>query len=172
MPTNRNRRRRKQRNVPELRDLQNPITEMADQRTMQELLQCPTEGYGDAIVLPQILSENFELKTGLIQLVTSNQFHGFERDDPHAHIRWFNKLTSTMKFKDVPHEAIKLMLFPFSLEGAARVWLEKEPPRSITTWEELVSKFVNHFFPPSKTTNLKNDITNFQQRFDENFGEA
>jgi hypothetical protein len=39
---------------------------MADQRTMQELLQCPTEGYGDAIVLPQILSENFELKTGLI----------------------------------------------------------------------------------------------------------
>ncbi|PWA81826.1 hypothetical protein CTI12_AA183720 [Artemisia annua] len=145
---------------------------MADQRTMQELLQCPTEGYGDAIVLPQILSENFELKTGLIQLVTSNQFQGFERDDPHAHIRWFNKLTSTMKVKDVPHDAIKLMLFPFSLEGAARIWLEKEPPRSITTWEELVSKFVNHFFPPSKTTNLKNDITNFQQRFDESFGEA
>ncbi|PWA87837.1 reverse transcriptase domain-containing protein [Artemisia annua] len=145
---------------------------MADQRTMQELLQCPTEGYGDAIVLPQILSDNFELKTGLIQLVTSNQFHGYERDDPHGHIRWFNKLTSTMKFKDVPHDAIKLMLFPFSLEGAARIWLEKEPPRSITTWEELVSKFVNHFFPPSKTTNLKNDITNFQQRFDESFGEA
>jgi hypothetical protein len=143
-----------------------------DQRTMQELLQCPTEGYGDAIVLPLILSDNFELKTGLIQLVTSKQFHGFERDDPHAHIRWFNKLTSTLKFKDVPHDAIKLMLFPFSLEGSARIWLEKEPPHSIHTWEELVSKFVNHFFPSSKTTNLKNDITNFQQRFDENFGEA
>ena len=77
-----------------------------------------------------------------------------------------------MKFKDVPHDAIKLMLFPFSLEGSTRIWLEKEPPRSIHTWEELVSKFVNHFFPPSKTTNLKNDITNFQQCFDENFGEA
>ncbi|GKC57908.1 reverse transcriptase domain-containing protein [Tanacetum coccineum] len=64
------------------------------------------------------------------------------------------------------------MLFPFSLEGAAQIWLEKEPPRSIHTWEDLVSKFVNHFFPPSKTTNLKNDITNFQQRFDESFGEA
>ena len=87
VPTNRSRRRRRQRNVPELRDPPTPITEMADQRTMQELLQCPTEGYGDAIVLPQILSENFELKTGLIQLVTSNQFQGFERDDPHAHIR-------------------------------------------------------------------------------------
>jgi hypothetical protein len=40
-----------------------------------------------------------------------------------------------MKFKDVPHDTIKLMLFPFSLEGTARIWLEKEPPRSINTWE-------------------------------------
>ncbi|GJS93699.1 reverse transcriptase domain-containing protein [Tanacetum coccineum] len=145
---------------------------MADTRTMSELLQAPTEGYGDAIVLPAILAENFELKVGLLTLVTSSQFHGFERDDPHSHIRWFNKITSTLKYKNVPHDAIKLMLFPFSLEGAAQIWLEKEPPRSIHTWEDLVSKFVNYFFPPSKTTNLKNDITNFQQRFDETFSEA
>ncbi|GJU87830.1 reverse transcriptase domain-containing protein [Tanacetum coccineum] len=109
---------------------------------------------------------------GLLQLVTTSQFHGFERDDPHSHIRWFNKITSTLKYKNVPQEAIKLMLFTFSLEGAARIWLEKEPPRSIHTREDLVSKFVNYFFPPSKTTNLKNDIMNFQQRFDETFNEA
>nr|GEZ66200.1 reverse transcriptase domain-containing protein [Tanacetum cinerariifolium] len=64
------------------------------------------------------------------------------------------------------------MLFPFSLEGAARIWLEKEPPRSIFTWDDLVSKFINQFFPPSKTTNIRNEITNFQQRFDESFSEA
>ncbi|GKB25204.1 reverse transcriptase domain-containing protein [Tanacetum coccineum] len=96
----------------------------------------------------------------------------FKRDDPHSHIRWFNKITSTLKYKNVPHDSIKLMLFSFSLEGATRIWLEKEPPHSIHTWEDLVSKFVNDFFPPSKTTNLKNDITNFQQRFDETFSEA
>nr|GEW06917.1 reverse transcriptase domain-containing protein [Tanacetum cinerariifolium] len=59
---------------------------MADTRTMSELLQAPTEGYGDAIVIPAILAENFELKVGLLSLVTSSQFHGFERDDPHSHI--------------------------------------------------------------------------------------
>ncbi|GJY23917.1 reverse transcriptase domain-containing protein [Tanacetum coccineum] len=69
-------------------------------------------------------------------------------------------------------QAIKLMLFPFSLAGAARRWLEKEPPRSILTWEDLVSKFINEFFPPSRTTNLRNEISNFQQRFDESFHEA
>ncbi|GJS11114.1 reverse transcriptase domain-containing protein [Tanacetum coccineum] len=142
---------------------------MVDTRTMAELLQAPTEGYGDAIVIPAILAENFELKHGLLNLVTSKQFCGFEKEDPHAHIRWFNKITSTIKYKDVPNSSIKLMLFPFSIEGAARIWLEKEPPRSIVTWEDLVSKFINQLFPPSKTTNLRNEITNFQQRFDESF---
>ncbi|GJY25644.1 reverse transcriptase domain-containing protein [Tanacetum coccineum] len=50
--------------------------------------------------------------------------------------------------------------------------LEKEPPRSIETWDDLVSKFINKFFPPSKTTNLRNEITRFQQKFDETFYEA
>nr|GFA96365.1 reverse transcriptase domain-containing protein [Tanacetum cinerariifolium] len=59
-----------------------------------------------------------------------------------------------------------------SLKGAARIWLEKEPPRSIFTWDDLVLKFINQFFPSSKTTNLRNEITNFQQRFDESFSEA
>ncbi|GJR26230.1 reverse transcriptase domain-containing protein [Tanacetum coccineum] len=77
-----------------------------------------------------------------------------------------------MRFPDVPSTSIKLMLFPFSLEGSARIWLEKEPPRSILTWDDLVSKFINQLFPPSKTTNLRNEITRFQQRFDESFYEA
>ncbi|GJW26583.1 reverse transcriptase domain-containing protein [Tanacetum coccineum] len=169
----RNRRRSKKIVKPEFRTIvESPVDTMADTRTMSKLLQAPTKGYGDAIVIPAILAENFELKVGLLTLVTSSQFHSFERDDPHSHIHWFNKITSTLKYNNVPHDAIKLMLFPFFLEGAARIWLEKEPPRSIHTWEDLVSKFVNYFFPPSKTTNLKNDIKKFQQRFDKTFSEA
>nr|GEW75422.1 reverse transcriptase domain-containing protein [Tanacetum cinerariifolium] len=81
-------------------------------------------------------------------------------------------MNSTLKYRDVSNDAIKLMLFPYSLEGAARIWYEKEPPNSILTWDDLVNKFVNHFFPPSKTTHLKNVISYFTQRFEETFGEA
>nr|GEV07544.1 reverse transcriptase domain-containing protein [Tanacetum cinerariifolium] len=77
-----------------------------------------------------------------------------------------------MRVPNVPSSSIKLMLFPFSLEGETRIWLEKEPPRSILTWDDLVTKFINQFFPPSKTTNLRNEIMRFQQRFDELFYEA
>ncbi|GJR25778.1 reverse transcriptase domain-containing protein [Tanacetum coccineum] len=145
---------------------------MTDQRTIVELLCAPIEGYAEAIVVPPILAEHFELKHSLINMMTSDQFFGLEKDNPHDHIRWFNKITSTIKYKDVPNSAIKLMLFPFSLAGAARRWLKKEPPRSILTWEDLVSKFINEFFPPSRTTNLRNEISNFEQRFGESFHEA
>ncbi|GKF08357.1 reverse transcriptase domain-containing protein, partial [Tanacetum coccineum] len=121
---------------------ESPVDTMADQRTMAELFHAPTEGYTEAIVVPPIL---------------------VEKDNPHDHIRWFNKITSIIKYKDVPNSAIKLILFPFSLAVAARRWLEKKPPRSILTWEDLVSKFINEFFPPSRTTNLRNEISNFQQ---------
>nr|GFC12480.1 reverse transcriptase domain-containing protein [Tanacetum cinerariifolium] len=84
---------------------------------MAELLQAPTEGYEDAIVIPEITANNFELKH-------------------------------------------------------ARIWLKKETLRSILTWDDLVTKFINQFFPPSKTTNLRNEITRFQQKFDELFYEA
>ncbi|GKA18299.1 reverse transcriptase domain-containing protein [Tanacetum coccineum] len=149
-----------------------PVVTIDDNRTMAQLLEAPTEGYEDAIVVPEITADNFELKHGLLTLVQNKQFFGHDKEDPHAHIRYFNKITSTMKFPNVPSTSVKLMLFPFSLEGAARIWLEKEPPRSILTWDDLVSKFINKFFTPSKTTNLRNEITRFQQRFDETFYEA
>nr|GEY98077.1 reverse transcriptase domain-containing protein [Tanacetum cinerariifolium] len=149
-----------------------PESLVADNRTMAELLQAPTEGYEDAIVIPEITVNNFKLKHGLINLVQNKQFFGHDKEDPHAHIRYFNKITSTMRVPNMPSSSIKLILFPFSLEGAARIWLEKEPPRSIQTWDDLVSKFINQFFPPSKTTNLRTEITRFQHRFDKSFYEA
>ncbi|GJX00839.1 reverse transcriptase domain-containing protein [Tanacetum coccineum] len=142
------------------------------ERTMEELLCAPTEGYGEAIVLPEINADHFEIKTNLLQLVQGNPFHGFQRENPHAHINSFKRITSTLRFRDVPNDVIKLMMFPYSLEGAARLWYKKEPPNSILTWEDLVTKFVNQFFPPSKTTHLKNEISRFTQKFEETFSEA
>nr|GEX41969.1 reverse transcriptase domain-containing protein [Tanacetum cinerariifolium] len=107
------------------------IVEMADNRTMAQKLQAPIEGYEDAIVVPQINANNFELKQTLINLVQSNQFTS--RQDPHNHLCFFNKVTSTFRHPEVPNTTIKLLLFLFSLEGEARIWLDKEPPRSIMT---------------------------------------
>nr|GEU84851.1 reverse transcriptase domain-containing protein [Tanacetum cinerariifolium] len=47
------------------------IVEMADNRTMDQMLQAPIEGYEDAIVVPPISANNFKLKQTLINLVQS-----------------------------------------------------------------------------------------------------
>nr|GEW99909.1 reverse transcriptase domain-containing protein [Tanacetum cinerariifolium] len=68
-PKGRNRRRSKQR-IEEINlELFPPIVTMADQRTMAQLLQEPTEGYEDAIIVPAITADNFELKHGLLTFV-------------------------------------------------------------------------------------------------------
>ncbi|GJX41051.1 reverse transcriptase domain-containing protein [Tanacetum coccineum] len=140
---------------------------MADNLTILQMLQAPIEDIMKCnSCFPPINANNFELKQPLINLVQSNKFTG--RQDPHNHLRFFNKVTSTFRHP----ESIKLLLFPFSLEGEARTWLDKEPPRSILTWDDLVSKFINQFFPPSKTTYLRNEITTFLQKPNETFNEA
>nr|GFC54983.1 reverse transcriptase domain-containing protein [Tanacetum cinerariifolium] len=47
-------------------------------------------------------------------LVQSNQFTG--RQDPHNHLRFFNKVTSAFRHPEAPNTTVKLLLFPFSLE--------------------------------------------------------
>ncbi|GJS15853.1 hypothetical protein Tco_0410325 [Tanacetum coccineum] len=74
---------------------------MADNRTMAQMLQAPIEGYEDAIVVPPINANNFELKQPLINLVQSNKFTG--RQDPHNHLRFFfdsSSSTSTSRPND------------------------------------------------------------------------
>ncbi|GKF50348.1 hypothetical protein Tco_0146815, partial [Tanacetum coccineum] len=99
-PKRRNRRRSRQR-VELFSLVETPVVTIADQRTMAELLCAPTKGYAEAIIVPSIPTEHFELKRSLINLVTSKQFFSFEKEDPHAYIRYFNKITSTLKYKDV-----------------------------------------------------------------------
>ncbi|GJY31618.1 hypothetical protein Tco_0415113 [Tanacetum coccineum] len=121
IPRRRNKRRAPNILEPELRTIIAPMAE----RTMEELLRAPTEGYGEAIVLPEINADHFEIKTNLLQLVQANPFHGLENENPHAHINSFKRITSTLRFRNVSNDVIKLMMFPYSLEGDAKtceVW--------------------------------------------------
>ncbi|GJT80011.1 reverse transcriptase domain-containing protein [Tanacetum coccineum] len=67
---------------PKLRTIVAPMAK----RTMEELLRAPTEGYREAIILPKINADHFEIKTNLLQLVQANPFYGHESENPHAHI--------------------------------------------------------------------------------------
>ncbi|GKC59583.1 zinc finger, CCHC-type containing protein [Tanacetum coccineum] len=51
-------------------------------------------------------------------------------------------------------------------------WLERLPAGSITTWEDLTTRFLAQFFPPRRTAKLRNDILMFQQHHGESLSKA
>nr|GEX73403.1 reverse transcriptase domain-containing protein [Tanacetum cinerariifolium] len=67
---------------------------MAYNRIMEELLQVPTEGYGEAIVIPEINADHFEIKTNLLQLAWE-RFKKMLRACPH---HGFTELTQIDTF--------------------------------------------------------------------------
>ncbi|GJX43222.1 hypothetical protein Tco_0259898 [Tanacetum coccineum] len=64
IPRHRNRRRAPNVVEPELRTIVE-VAPMAEQ-TMEELLRAPTEGYGEAIVIPEINADHVEIKANLL----------------------------------------------------------------------------------------------------------
>ncbi|XP_073031282.1 uncharacterized protein [Primulina eburnea] len=139
---------------------------------MSSLERCQSENisalsstpYYSGIACGTIAANNFELKPALINMVQQNQFGGAATADPHLHLRTFLEITDTVKMNGVSDELIRLRLFPFSLRDHARSWLQSLPLGSVTTWADLVTKFLSKYFPPAKSAQLKIDITNFRQR--------
>ncbi|GKA98727.1 hypothetical protein Tco_0826664 [Tanacetum coccineum] len=68
---------------------------MDDQRTMAQLLEAPTAGYEDAIVVPEITADNFELKHAwdrFNDLLRACPHHGFS--ELHQLDTFYNALNS------------------------------------------------------------------------------
>nr|GEZ91232.1 hypothetical protein [Tanacetum cinerariifolium] len=99
-PKGRNHRRSKQRVENfNLEEHYPPVVMMAYQCTMAQLLQAPTEGYEDAIVVPAITTDNFELKHGLLSLVQNKHL----RNEITNFQQWFDESFSEAwdRFKDL-----------------------------------------------------------------------
>ena len=84
----------------------------------------------------------------------------------------FLEICNTIKLNGVTEDMIRLRLFPFSLKDKARGWLQSLQLGSITSWQDMVEKFLAKFFPPAKTAQLRSEIGQFKQNDFESLYEA
>ena len=99
---------------------------------------------------PVVRPNNFELKSITLKLLQNIQFMGLPNADPNMHISNFLEVCDTVKYNEVSDDVIRLRLFPFSLKDKTRHWLKSEPPYSITSWDNMVRKFLSKIFPLEK----------------------
>ena len=124
----------------------------------------PNDDYLHALITQLIVTaENYEIKPHFLSLVQQNQFGGSAAEDAGIHLNTFTEICDMMRIKDVDPNVVKLHLFPFSLRGKAKDWLLALPTGTITSWEECTNIFMTKFFPPTKTMQLRSNITGFRQ---------
>ncbi|GJX46406.1 zinc finger, CCHC-type containing protein [Tanacetum coccineum] len=131
--------------------------------TLEDYSPPSYEGYQNTIELPK--GDNvLSLRSDTIRLVQSGcAFHGLRSEDPNQHLKDFLKPIDSLDLNGENRERRRLCLIQFSLRDQASKWLECLPTGSISTWEDLTTLFLAQFFPPGRTTKLRNDILMFQQ---------
>ncbi|GKA38538.1 zinc finger, CCHC-type containing protein [Tanacetum coccineum] len=119
-------------------------------RTLVDYSRPSHEGYQDAIELPEEAKVS-RLRSDTIRLVQN----GYSID-----------LNCAIR------NTTRLRLFHFSLRDQAINWLDRLPAGSISTWDDLTTRFLVQFFPPKRTTKFRNDILMFQQHQGESLYDA
>ncbi|GJR41345.1 zinc finger, CCHC-type containing protein [Tanacetum coccineum] len=130
------------------------------------------EGYRNTIEL-HAWNNVVPLRSDTIRLVKNGcSFHGLRSEDPNQHLKDFLKLVDSLNLDGENRERTRLRLFQFSLRDQASNWLERLLVGSISTWEDLTTRFLAQLFPSGRTAKLRNAILMFQQHHGESFSEA
>jgi hypothetical protein len=130
--------------------------------SLRELFTPVATSSHSCIVLPPTNATHFDLKPHIIQLLSS--FYGLNHKNLYAHVKKFRNICATTKFQNFSEESAYLKLFPFSLHDRATAWLDSNVLGSITSWESLLSKFYNKFFPMSRVNEAQKEISLLKRR--------
>ncbi|GJR40843.1 zinc finger, CCHC-type containing protein [Tanacetum coccineum] len=130
-------------------------------RTLGDYSKPSHEGYRNTIELPA-WNNMVPFRSDTTQLVQNGySFHGLRSEDINQHLKDFLKLVDSLDLDVENKERTRMCLFQFSLRDQASNWLERLPAGSITTWEDLTTRFLAQFFPTGRTAKLRNDILIF-----------
>ncbi|GKA14050.1 hypothetical protein Tco_0693696 [Tanacetum coccineum] len=141
--------------------------------TMEQYMSKTQTNYGSGVAGPKIDNrDQFELKGQFLKELRENTFSGSDNEDANEHIEKVLEIVDLLHVPNITVDQLMLRVFPISLTGAASHWLRNEPTGSIKTWEDLKTKFLNKYCPPSRTAKKMEEINNFQQEPNETLYQA
>ncbi|GJR29020.1 hypothetical protein Tco_1105252 [Tanacetum coccineum] len=129
--------------------------------------------YGSGIARPKIDDKySFELKGQFLKELRDNTFSGLDHKDANKHIVKVLEIVDLFYIPNITQDQVMLRAFHMSLTKAASRWLRNKPSGLITTWEDLKTKFLSKYCPPTHTAKKMEELNNFQQEPDETLYQA
>ncbi|GJW13582.1 hypothetical protein Tco_0017715 [Tanacetum coccineum] len=111
-------------------------------RTLGDYSKPSHDGYRITFELP-VRNNVVPLRSDTIRLVQNGcSFHRLRSEDSNEHLKEFLKLVDSLDLDSENRERTRLRLFYFSLRDQANNWLERLPAGSITTLEDLTTRFL------------------------------
>ncbi|KAI3739126.1 hypothetical protein L2E82_29520 [Cichorium intybus] len=125
--------------------------------------------YDDAspIYFPNNVESQIEIRPQLLGVLP--EFRGYGQDHPYNHFYEFLAIANANIPRNSNSNFFRLRLFPFTLKDKTKYWFTSLQLNSITTWELLKTKFLQEFYPTSKTSEIRRAIHDFQQKPGEAF---
>ncbi|GKA54409.1 putative reverse transcriptase domain-containing protein [Tanacetum coccineum] len=140
---------------------------------MEQYLALLRENQAPGVVKPEIEGNvNFEIKSQFMRELREDTFFGNKNEDAHGHIDRVINIISLFNIPGVSQDAVLLRVFPFTLSGAAKRWVDRLTPGAVNTWDLFKKAFIQRYCPPSKTAKRLEDIHNFKQESDESLYQA
>ncbi|GKE44110.1 hypothetical protein Tco_1471394 [Tanacetum coccineum] len=131
---------------------------------MEQYMSKTRADYGSGVARPKIEDkDNFELKGQFLKELQTNTFSGSDHEYANKHIEKVLEIMDLFHIPNITIDRVMLRAFPMSLTGAASRWLRNKPSGSITTWEDLKTKFLNKYCPPARTAKKKRRSTTFSK---------
>ncbi|GJR88521.1 hypothetical protein Tco_0212532 [Tanacetum coccineum] len=141
--------------------------------TMELYLTLTRGNQAPGVVKPEIGGNvNFEIKSQFMRELREDTFSGNKNDDAHEHVERVLDIVSLFNIPGVTHDAVMLRVFPITLTGAAKKWVDRISPGTVDSWDILKKAVIQRYCPTSKTAKQVEDIRNFKQEGDETLYQA
>ena len=150
-------------NLVQRRRKQSDLGAVTSQKSMREYALPDITSLGSSIVWPTITATHYKIKPLFLNFISQDQFSSTDLECPLTHLEEFMGKCATTMDIGITDEQLRMICFPYSLQGEARDWLRVEDKGKYATWEALVQDFTFHFLPPAKVAKLQNAILQFHQ---------
>jgi len=92
----------------------------------------------------------FDIKNSVLVNLKTNQFTRRKSEDCNARLTLFIDMCNTINPSEISEEDKRLWLFGYFLTRRSKDWLDALLRGAITTWEQLIRKFLDRYFPTTK----------------------